>query len=118
MKMEMPGAVSRWQRDGGWFIRSQHALLVVELPDEDGIQAQVGMQQVASGGIGLNHMRMRPIMSARGKAARWSVGGPGRANLAGIVLGIGGGPETTVAENRHHRDGARKIVGHQQEPSG
>ena len=35
MKMEMPRPVSGRQRDGGRFIRSQHALLLVELPDED-----------------------------------------------------------------------------------
>ena len=57
-------------------------------------------------------------MSAEGKAARWSVGRLGGANLAGIVLDIGGVAQTTVGQNRQHRDGAAKIVGHQQEPSG
>ena len=57
-------------------------------------------------------------MSAEGKAARRSVGRPGGADLAGIVLDIGGGAQTTVGKNRQHRDGAAKIVGHQHEPSG
>ena len=63
-------------------------------------------------------MRVSPIVSAEGKAARWSVGRLGRANLAGIVLDVTGGAQSTVAKNRQHRDGAARIVGHEQEPPG
>ncbi len=118
VEMEMPRSVSWWQRDCGRFIRSQHALLLVELPDEDLIQAQVDMQHEASRGIGLNHVRVSPIMSAEGKAARRSIGRLGRANLPDIVLDVRGVAQTTVGQNRQHRHGAAKVVGHQQELSG
>ena len=75
VKMEMPRPVSGGQRDRGRFARSQHALLLVELPDEDSIQAQVNVQHEAPRGIGLDHVRVSPIMSAEGKARpveRWS----------------------------------------------
>src|ERR1700687_5716704 len=116
--MEMPGPISGWQRDGRRFTRRQHALLILELPDEDFIQPQVRMQYEAPGRIGLNHVRMSPIMSAEGGAARWSIGRLGGADLSRIVLDIGGGTQTTVRKNRQHRHGTSKIVGHQQKPSG
>ena len=50
------------------------------------IQAQVHMQHEAPGRIGLNHVRVSPIVSAEGEAARRSVRRPGGADLAGIVL--------------------------------
>src|SRR5207253_1962358 len=41
VEVEMPRPVSRRQRDRGGIIRSEHALLLVELPDKDLIQAQI-----------------------------------------------------------------------------
>src|SRR5689334_2231445 len=98
--MEMPRPVSRRQRDGGRLIRSEHTLLVVKLPDEDLIQAQVDMQHEATGGIGLNHVRVSSIVSAERKAARWRVGRLGGTNLAGIILDIARGAQPTVGKNR------------------
>src|SRR5262249_885944 len=102
--MEMPRPVSRRQRDGGWLIRSQDALLIVEFPDEDFIQAQVHMQYVASGGIGRDHVRVSPIVSTDGKTARRSVGRLGWANLAVVLLNIRGFTQTTIAKNRQYRN--------------
>ena len=50
------------------------------------IQARVNMQHKTPGGIGGYHVRVSTIVPALGKAARWSVGRPGRANRAGIAL--------------------------------
>ena len=109
----MPGPVSRWQRNGGGIIRRQRTRLLVELPDEDLVQAQVRVQHESAGRIGLNHMRVRSIMSAEGEAARRSVSCLGRANLASIILDIGGFSQATTLKNRQHSDGAAKIVCHQ-----
>src|SRR4051794_30978524 len=75
------------------------------------------MEHEVSGGVCLNHVRVCPIVSAQRKAARWSVGCPGGANLAGIVLDVRGGGETAIGKNWQHRDSASEIVSHQHEPS-
>ena len=46
---EMPRPVSRRQRNRGGIIRSEHALAIIELPDEDLIQAQIDMQNETPG---------------------------------------------------------------------
>src|SRR5438128_876610 len=98
MEMEMPRPISRRQRDGVRLIRSQNALLLVELPDEDPIQAQVDVQHEAARGIGLDHVRVGPIVAAEGEAARRGALGPGGAELAGILLDVGGVAQATVWE--------------------
>ena len=113
----MPRPVPGRQRDRVRLVRGQHALLLVELPDEDPIQAQVDVQHEAPGGIGLDHVRVGPIVSAEGEAARRGVGRPGGADLAGIVLDVGGVAQAAVGQDRQHRHGAAEIVGHQHEPS-
>src|SRR5262245_40447727 len=117
MKMEMPRPVAGWQRYRVRLIRSQNAHPLVELPDKNLVQAQVNMQHEAPLDIGLNHVRVSPIMSAEGKAARWSADRFGGANLASILLDVCGDAQTTVGQYRQHRHGTAEIVGHQHEPS-
>ena len=88
MEMEMPRPVAGRQRDRVRLIRRQHALLLVELPDEDPIQAQVDVQHEAPRGIGLDHVGVGPIVSADGEAARRGARRPGGAELAGILLDV------------------------------
>ena len=75
------------------------------------------MQHEPPRGIGLDHVRVSPIVSADGEAARWRVGRPGGADLAGIRLDVRGVAQATVGQDRQHRHGAAEIVGHQDEPS-
>src|SRR5688572_26480390 len=57
-------------------------------------------------------------MSAKGEAARRSVRGLLWTDSACIVLDVRRGAETTVRQNRQHRDRATKVVGNQQKFSG
>ena len=99
------------------FVRGQDALLFVEPPDEDPVQAQVGVQHEAPGRIGLDHVGVGPIVSAGGEGARRGTGRPGGADLAGIPLDVRGVAQAAVGQDRQHRHGAAEIVGHQHEPS-
>ena len=76
------------------------------------------MQHEASGRIGLNHVRVRPVMAAEGKATRRRVGRLRGADVAGIGLNISGRAQPTIGKNRQHRSGAAEVVGHQHEPPG
>src|SRR5581483_7394314 len=104
MKVKMTTPISRRQRNRRRITWSQRALLVVEPPDEDLVQSQVRMEHEASGGIGLYHVRVGAIVATNGKAPRRSMGCLGGADLAGRVLDIGGRPQTTVGQNREHRN--------------
>ena len=118
VEVEMPRPVSRRQRDRGRIIQSEHALLLIELPDKDLIQAQIGVQDEAPRWIGLDHVSMSPIVSANGEASRRSIRRLGRPQLAGIGPDVRGGPQGTVGQDRQHRHRAAKIIGDQQKASG
>src|SRR4051812_47824325 len=117
MKTKMPGSVSRWQRNGRWFIGRQHALLGVEFPDKNLVEAQVHVQHETSGRIGLNHVGMRPVVSTEGEAARRRAFGSRWPKLPGVVLDIRGRLQMTVGIDRQHGDRAAKIVGHEEKSS-
>jgi hypothetical protein len=62
----------------------------VERPDEDRVQAEVGVKHEAPRGIGLDHVGVSPIVAASGEAARRSVGRPRGADRAGIAFDVRG----------------------------
>src|SRR5947209_1507949 len=105
MKMEMPRPVAGRQRNGGRVVRRQHPFLCIELPDEDFVQPEVRMQDETSRSVGLDHVSVGPIVSADSEAARWSARRFGWADLAGIVLNVGGVAQAAVRKDRQHRDG-------------
>ncbi len=102
---------------GGSF-GGQCALLLVELPDEDPVQPQIHVQYEAPGGVGLDHVCMGPVVPAEGETAQRGVGRSGRADLAGVVLDVGGLAQTAAFEDWQHRDRSPEIVGDQHEPPG
>ena len=59
--------------------------MIVELPDEDLIEPEVGVQNETAGGVGDNLVRVSSIVSAEGEAAGLDAGGAGttlRAELS------------------------------------
>src|SRR4029453_14858679 len=114
MEMEMAWSIAGGERDRRRVVRGQCAALIVKPPDEDRVQAEVGMEHEPSGRIGLNHVGMGAIVAAPREAARWGVGRPGRANRAGITLPAGAPPEPAVSLYREHGHGTAEIVGHQE----
>ena len=73
------------------------------------------MDHESTGGVGLDHVGMGPIVPASCKAAGRSAGGLCRAQFADIGLDIGRRPEPAVRENRQHRHRAAEIIGHEHE---
>jgi hypothetical protein len=67
VEMEMPRPVPGRQRDRVRLVRGQDALPLVELPDEDPVQAQVGVQHEAPRGVGLDHVRVGPVVPLTAK---------------------------------------------------
>src|SRR6476469_9243955 len=114
----MSRTVSWWQRHGRRVVRGQRPLLVVEPPDKELVQAQVRVQDVLAGRIGLDHVGVRPVVAADGERAWWSVGRLGRADLAVVLLHVGRFTESAVIQDRQYGDGAPEVVGDQQEPAG
>ena len=75
------------------------------------------MQHEAPGRVGLDHVRVRPVVPAEGEAARRGVRRPRGTDLAGVLLDVGGVAEPAVGQDRQHRDGAAEVVGDQHETS-
>src|SRR5690349_10972941 len=100
MEVEMPRPVSRWQRGHGRIIRSERALLVIELPDEDLIQGQIDVQDQAPGRIRLNHVSMSSIVTAEGETSWRSVGRLGGPQRSSIGLDVRSGSQAPVGLNR------------------
>src|SRR5262245_10949075 len=114
MEMEMAWSVAGGERNRRRIVWRQRAALIIKPPDEDRIQAQVGMEHEPSGRVGLNHVRVRPIVAAHREAARWRVHRPGWANSAGIDLHVGDLAEPAVSLYREHCHGTTEIVGNEQ----
>ena len=114
MEVEMPRAIAGRQRDPRWIVRREHAFLVIKLPNEDLIQAEIDVQHEASRRIGLDHVRVSPVVSAEGKTSGRCVRGFFRSERSRIRLVVRGGPETAIGKNRQHRHGAAEVVRHQQ----
>ena len=112
--MEMAWSIAGGERDRRRVVRGQCAALIVKPPDEDRVQAQVGMEHEPSGRIGLNHVGMGPIVAALREAARWRVRRSCRTNRAGIDLQIGELAEPAVSLYREHCHGTAEIVGHEE----
>ena len=91
-------------------MRRQLAQLIVKLPDEDLVETQVHMQYKAACGIGLDHVRVSPIVSTDGEAAGWRMCRFGRSELAGIKLDVRRFAYATIGQNGQH--GHRTGVGH------
>src|SRR5262245_4627188 len=100
MKMKVPGPVAGRKRDGRGFGRRQLSRLFVEFPDEDLIEPQIDVQHEASGWVGLDHVRVRPIVATEGEASGRSILRPRRAELSGIVLDVGRFTQSPVRQNR------------------
>ena len=69
MKGEVTRSVAGREGDPGWIIRNQLAVLGVEFPDEDFVEAEIDMQDEFSGRIGLGHVDVRVVVSAEGERA-------------------------------------------------
>ena len=72
------------------------------------------MQHEPSGWIGLDHMRVGPIVAAHREAAGWGMRRPGRSDRAGIDLHVRGLSKPAVTEYRKHRHGPAEVVRNEQ----
>lgn len=115
--MEVAGTIARRKSDRVIFSRCENALLVVKFPDINRVQAKIHMQYKPSGGVGLNHVGMGPVVATEGEAAWRSVFRSGRANFTGIVFQVSGFAQTSIGKDRQNGNRATKIIGNQQEPA-
>src|SRR5881628_3583002 len=113
MEKEVPRPITGWERHKGGIVRAQNSRALIKFPDENTIQAQIGMQNEASRGIRLNHVRVCSIVSAEGVASRWSIRGLLRSNCARVALDVRGRAEAAVRLNRQHGHRTAKVVGYQ-----
>jgi hypothetical protein len=115
---EVARAVARRQRDRRGIGRSERAVLRVEPPDEDLVEAEVHVQDEAARRIGLDHVRVGPVVPADGEAPRRRAGGAGGTDVAGVLLHVDSPAQAAVRKDWQHRNGTSEIVRDQQEPAG
>jgi len=63
-------------------------VLLVELPDEDFVEPQIDVQDESARRIGLDHVDVSSIVSAKCEAAGWTAGWLGRADLATVSFDV------------------------------
>src|SRR5207249_9895863 len=96
MKYKMTGAVPRTQRHERRIIRGERAFLDVEPPNEDLVEPEVACQHKAARRIGLDHVRVRPVVAADGKAPVRRAGRVRGAYRTLIAFDVGRGAEFAV----------------------
>ena len=114
VETEVPWSVSRRKGDESRIVRSQQAALLLELPDEDPVQAQVGVKHEASRGIGLDHVGVRPIVAADGEAAGRGVRRFRGADRTCSDLDVRSLAQPAVGQDWEHSHGTAEVVGHEQ----
>ena len=113
MKREMPRAIARRQRDGWRVVRRQRAFRRVESPDEDLVEPEIGGKDEAPRRVRFDHVRVRAIVAADGKAARQERSRLRRPDRALMAPDISRRPELAVRLDRQHRDRPAAVVGDQ-----
>ena len=97
----------------------------IEGPDDHDIQTQIRCDGKLTGGIGLDHVGMRRVVSASGETA-WrrilrdggSEGGRDRASRVDVRLDVRRRPERATGEDRQDRAISASVVRHQDEVTG
>src|SRR6185436_14509728 len=86
VEVNVSRAVSWRERDGWRVVRHEFSFLGVEFPDEDFVEPEVDVQDEFPGGVGLDHVGVRPVVATDGEAAGGSTGRLGGADLACRIL--------------------------------
>src|SRR5689334_14918653 len=109
MEGKMAGTISRGQVDSRWIVGHEHALLIIEFPDEDLVHSQIHGEDEMPGRIGLDHMGMRQIVSTEGEASWRCIRRLLRSDRACAFLYVTGISEFAVRQNGKHRHCAAHI---------
>src|SRR5438876_1140085 len=96
MKKKMTGAVARRQGHRRRTIGGKRAFLDVEPPNQDLVEPEVAYQHEAARRIGLDHVGVRPVVSADGKAPARRAGRVRWAYRTLIAFDVGRGAEFAV----------------------
>src|SRR5438046_2648834 len=111
MKYKMTGAVPGRQRHGRRIVGGKSTLLDVEPPNQDLIEPEVACQHESARRIGLDHVRVRPVVAADGKAPVRRAGRVRWTYRALIVFDVGRGTEFAVRPDGEYGHGGPLVVG-------
>lgn len=116
MELEMPWSIARRQRHR--VVGGQRALGRIQAPHRDCVQAQVDVQHVLAGRVGLDLVRVGAVVAAEREASRWRVGRPGRADLARVHFHVRRLPQLPVFQDGKNRNRAAEVVRHKEKLAG
>lgn len=117
MKCKVPRSIAGREFDKCRLAGREDAARGVELPDVNAVEPEIDVKDKSTGGIGLDHVRVRLIMPTDCEAARLGIRGFLRANGAVVFFQIGRFPESPIRQDWQDRDGAPKVVGDEHELS-
>src|SRR5688500_3167548 len=113
MKQEMARPITWREGYTRRIVWPQRAGVWIELPDEDAVEAKIGVENVAALGVRQDHMGVCAIVSAEGETAGWSIRGFPRPDGARVYFDVHGWPEASILKDRQDGHRATKVVGYE-----
>src|SRR5437899_3277835 len=113
MKCKMTRAVPRRQGRRRRIIRGKRAFLDVEPPNQYLVEPEVACQHESTRRIGVDHVRVRPVVAADGKAPVRRASRVRGAYRTLIALDVGRGTELAVRPDGEHGHGTPLVVGYE-----